>query len=86
MIPFGIGMLGYNKHITRTEFYTESATFTAFLDDMDDAVGNPNTIPIERLPPIFHDASFIQMGFGKACASQAMVLFSKMAILYHNWV
>jgi hypothetical protein len=46
MIAFGIGMLRYNKHTPRTEFNAESATFTAFLDDMDDAVGNPNAIPI----------------------------------------
>jgi hypothetical protein len=46
MIAFGIGMLRYNKHTARTEFNAESATFTAFRDDMNDAMGNPNAIPI----------------------------------------
>jgi len=39
-------MLRYNKHTARTEFNAESATLATFLDDMNDAMGNPNAIPI----------------------------------------
>ena len=91
-------MFRYNKHAARTEFNAESATFTAFLDDMDDAVGNPNAIPIQGLPPIFHNVSFnangSSQGLRAACnghVRQDAYFYNEnkaMAeiFLYHNWV
>jgi hypothetical protein len=57
MIPSRIGVFRYDKHFPRAEFNAKPTAFASFFDDMDNAVGDPNTVLIQRLPPIFHDSS-----------------------------
>jgi hypothetical protein len=59
MVAFGVGALRHNKHTLGTELNTETASFASFLDDVDDAVGYLDAIPIQGLSPIGHSPSQI---------------------------
>ena len=59
MVASGVGALRHDKHILGAELNAETASFASFLNDVDDAVGHLDAVPIKRLSPINHGSSSI---------------------------
>jgi hypothetical protein len=54
MVAFGIGALGHDQHTLWAELDAESASFASLLDDVNNAMGYLDTVPIQGLSPIGH--------------------------------
>jgi hypothetical protein len=61
MVALGIALLGHDQHLERAELDTKAASFASFLDDVDDALGDPDATAIQRLSPISHSPSSIPL-------------------------
>ncbi len=59
VVASGVGVFRYDKYIPGAELNAETASFASFLNDVDDAVGHLDAVPIKRLSPINHDSSSI---------------------------
>jgi hypothetical protein len=46
MVALGVGSLGHDQHALRAELDAETASFAAFLDDVNDAMGHLDAVPI----------------------------------------
>ena len=57
MVSFGVRTLRHYQQMPRAELNTETASLASFLNDMHNAMGDLNSIPIERLSPIRHRTS-----------------------------
>jgi hypothetical protein len=54
MVAFRIGAFGHDQHTLRAELDAESASFASFLDDVNNAMGYLDAVPIQGLSPIRH--------------------------------
>ncbi len=57
VIALAVGLLGHDQHVLRAELNAEATPLAPFLDDVDDAKGYLDPIPIQRLSPIGHRSS-----------------------------
>jgi len=62
MIAFGVGAGRHNQDATGAEFDTETASFAAFLDDVNNTAGYPIVAPVERGSPVFHSSLLTGIG------------------------
>jgi hypothetical protein len=62
MIAFGVGAGRHNQNAAGAEFDTETASFAAFLDDVNDTAGHLVVAPVERGSPVFHSSLLTGIG------------------------
>jgi hypothetical protein len=60
MVAFGIGALGHDEDTLRAKLDAKTAALASFVNDVHDATGNLDAVPIQGLSPITHSPSSIQ--------------------------
>jgi hypothetical protein len=61
VVALGVGVPGHDEHVLRAELNAKTASFASLLNDMNDAVGHLNAVPIKRLSPIAHNPTSIPL-------------------------
>jgi hypothetical protein len=59
MVAFGVGPFGHDKHVLRAKFYAEATSLAALVNDVHDATGYLDVVPIQGLSPECHVPSSI---------------------------
>jgi hypothetical protein len=59
MIALGIRAMGHDEHTLGAELDTKTAALAPFLNDLNDAMGHANAIPIQWLTPVGHSPSSV---------------------------
>jgi hypothetical protein len=57
MVAFGVGAFRHDENTLRAELDAIAASFAPFVNDVDDAMRNLDTVSIQRLSPIAHSPS-----------------------------